>query len=251
MSQDSPDEIARQITASEWSTSADPEAMLEFISGRISDRKVRLFATACCRRVVHVVRDDRIRGIVDVSGKFADCDATAVDLACECFEAERAQEWDNTLQGDAEKAAVWALRALDSELDVASVVLRSYEAHGVIAAEGLDAESSRRSVPPCYTFGYVVSELAKLDEQRAQANLLRDIVGDPASSFDFDSRWRTHDVIGLAHAIYGDCKFELLPILADALMDAGCDDERVLSHCRSITRHVRGCWVVDLVLGKT
>lgn len=64
------------------------------------------------------------------------------------------------------------------------------------------------------------------------------------------SRWRTADVLGLARAISEGRAFDRLPILADAPMDAGCDDDAILAHCRSQGPHVRGCWVVDLVLGK-
>jgi len=66
----------------------------------------------------------------------------------------------------------------------------------------------------------------------------------------FDPRWRTSDVVDVARGIYEDKAFERMPILADALMDAGCEDEQIIGHCRGEGPHVRGCWVVDLVLGK-
>jgi len=62
--------------------------------------------------------------------------------------------------------------------------------------------------------------------------------------------WRTGDVLGVARGIYEDRAFGRMPLLADALMDAGCDQDDILTHCRSEGSHVRGCWVVDLVLGK-
>ena len=80
--------------------------------------------------------------------------------------------------------------------------------------------------------------------------LLRDIFGNYVRKVSFDARWQTTDVLSLARAIYEDRAIDRMPILADALMDAGCDNEGILSHCRSEGRHVRGCWVVDLVLGK-
>jgi hypothetical protein len=76
------------------------------------------------------------------------------------------------------------------------------------------------------------------------------LFGNPFRPLAFDSRWRTADVLGLARGIYEDRAFERLSLLADALMDAGCDSEDTLSHCRGPGPHVRGCWVVDLVLGK-
>lgn len=66
-----------------------------------------------------------------------------------------------------------------------------------------------------------------------------------------DPAWRTSDVLTLAKGIYDDRAFDRLPILADALQDAGCTNDDVLSHCRNDTTHARGCWVVDLVLGKS
>jgi hypothetical protein len=65
-----------------------------------------------------------------------------------------------------------------------------------------------------------------------------------------DPRWQTSTVIDLARIIYDERAFDRMPILADALMDAGCDSEDILNHCRSDGPHVRGCWVVDLILGK-
>jgi hypothetical protein len=79
---------------------------------------------------------------------------------------------------------------------------------------------------------------------------LRDIFGNPFRPVAFDPRWRTSDVVGVARAIYDDKAFERMPILGDALMDAGCEDEQVISHCRGDGPHVRGCWVVDLILEK-
>jgi hypothetical protein len=64
-----------------------------------------------------------------------------------------------------------------------------------------------------------------------------------------DPSWLTGDVLALARGIRSESAFERLPILADALMEAGCEDDDILGHCRK-GLHVRGCWVIDLVLGK-
>jgi hypothetical protein len=80
---------------------------------------------------------------------------------------------------------------------------------------------------------------------------VRDIVGDPFRPAALNPTWLTADVRGLAAAAYEDRAFDRLPILADALADAGCDDEALLGHCRLSGPHVRGCWAVDLVLGRT
>jgi len=81
--------------------------------------------------------------------------------------------------------------------------------------------------------------------------LLRDIFGNPFHPVEFDLQWRTDTALSLAKQMYESRDFSAMPILADALQDAGCDNEEVLNHCRDTKQvHVRGCWVVDLVLGK-
>jgi hypothetical protein len=96
--------------------------------------------------------------------------------------------------------------------------------------------------------------LPALDEEVFRAlfapALLRCVAGDPFRPVACDPGWRTADVVSLARGIYDERAFDRLPILADALQDAGCDNADVLGHCRGPGPHVRGCWVVDLVLGK-
>jgi hypothetical protein len=93
---------------------------------------------------------------------------------------------------------------------------------------------------------------ATYTEEREQARLARDIFGNPFHPVAFDPRWRSESAVSLARTAYDTRNFTLLPILADALEEAGCDHPDVLSHCRDPNGvHVRGCWVVDGVLGKT
>ena len=84
-----------------------------------------------------------------------------------------------------------------------------------------------------------------------QCELLRDIFGNPFRPVAVDPEWLTSTVVALARGVYDDRAFDRLPILADALQDAGCEDADILAHCRGDGPHVRGCWVVDLMLGKT
>ena len=72
----------------------------------------------------------------------------------------------------------------------------------------------------------------------------------PVRRVDIDPRWRTADVLGIARGIYEDRAFSRMPVLGDALMDAGCDDPVVLGHCRGGGVHARGCWLVDLLTGR-
>ena len=87
-------------------------------------------------------------------------------------------------------------------------------------------------------------------EHEAQVALIRDIFGNPFRPISLAPAWFTSDVMALARGIYDKRAFDQVPILADALHGAGCDNDDVLNHCRGDGLHVRGCWVVDLVLGK-
>ena|SRR5579872_4375098 len=80
------------------------------------------------------------------------------------------------------------------------------------------------------------------------ASLLRDIF--PFGPVTLLPEWRTSTVLALATGIYNERAFDRMPILADALMDSGCDNEEILNHCRGPGPHCRGCWVCDLCLGK-
>ena len=90
-------------------------------------------------------------------------------------------------------------------------------------------------------------------ERVAQSLLLRDILGNPFRPVIIDSTWLSWNgrtVPKIAQAVYDERAFDHLPILADALDEAGCDNDEILNHCRQPGVHVRGCWVVDLLLGK-
>jgi hypothetical protein len=87
-------------------------------------------------------------------------------------------------------------------------------------------------------------------EKQAQVRLLHDIIGNPFRPLTFTPAWRTAGAVALAQTMYDDRRFDDMPLLADALEEAGCTEEAILKHCREPGEHVRGCWVVDLILDK-
>jgi hypothetical protein len=91
---------------------------------------------------------------------------------------------------------------------------------------------------------------ARRAEAAVQAQLLRCIAGNPFCPVEVCRGWVSPDGLALAQAVYDDRAFEQLPILGDALEDAGCTEAAILDHCRDTGPHARGCWVVDAVLGK-
>jgi hypothetical protein len=215
----------RVTTAEEWLASNNPWHLLSSIPNRLTDRKLRLFACACCRRVWHLLPDPANRDLVaTVEDRPDGTRDDPVLWAALVASSWREREW-------IEDHAYWAVKYLG----------RSY-----YKVRPLDS-----AVTVAVRLGQRVREAGDaMAEWAAQAGLVRDIFGNPFSPVAFDPRWRSADVVGVARGIYEERAFDRLPLLADALMDAGCADEQVIGHCRSEGPHVRGCWMVDLVLGK-
>jgi hypothetical protein len=111
---------------------------------------------------------------------------------------------------------------------------------------------NEESIRWCYRMLYISARVG--DEAlptEATTALLRELLGNPFRAVAVDSRWQSEAVVALATGIYTERAFDRMPILADALEDAGCDNADILAHCRGDGPHVRGCWVVDLILGKS
>jgi hypothetical protein len=142
--------------------------------------------------------------------------------------------------------------AADGRLDPAAVQLLPWGRTNRTPWSFFLGEAARVADGVCY---YIPDEFrlrrGKEDERFAQADLLRDIFGDPFKPAAFDASWRSGTAVSLATRMYETRDFSLMPVLGDALQDAGCHDEEVLDHCRGPNVHVRGCWVIDLVLGRS
>ena len=117
---------------------------------------------------------------------------------------------------------------------------------GILASEALHSADPSRAFPQWPDEKFPIGAA----EGVAMARLLRDIFGKSFRPATFSPEWRTSAAVALARGMYESRDFSAMPILADALQDAGCDSADVLDHCRGPGPHVRGCWVVDLVLGK-
>jgi hypothetical protein len=104
----------------------------------------------------------------------------------------------------------------------------------------------------CWSDGEELNLLPESHAERVtQAKKIRDIFGNPFRLVSFSPSWQTSTAIALANSMYESRDFTAMPVLADALEEAVCDSADVLAHCRGPGPHVRGCWVVDLVLGKS
>jgi hypothetical protein len=209
------------MTEAEWRAATDPTLMLEFLKTKVSDRKLRLFAVACCRRIWAVLKNERSRRAVEVAERFADRLTEAGELHSAFTQASVNAIWNQTGGLHAASKA-----RLTSEYHYSNGYAASVARHAVLASHDVPAE-------------WV-----------AQCGIIRDIFGNPFRPVLIDISWESSTVLALAQQMYDSRDFTEMPILADALQDTGCDNEDILNHCRGENVHVRGCFVIDLVLGK-
>ena len=239
------------MSPDQWDAASLRE-MLKVAAGRVSDRKLDLFNGWCCHALRPYLTDPRSRA----AARYAE---QHIDEGC-----PDTPEREAIVEG-AKKAVEELIKWADSApTGLERRRRRVYALTAQIAQQALGHDQPNRGVwanalLTAHAFGCANHERAAClpggeelrDEHlRLQAAVFRDIVGNPLRPVAFDPRWRTEDTLGLARGIYEDRAFTRLPLLADALMDAGCDDDRLLAHCRSQGPHARGCWAVDLVLRK-
>jgi hypothetical protein len=202
---------------------------------RSNHRKLRLWACACCRRLDDLLSDPRSQNAVRVAERKADGVA------------------DKSEAQAAKRAAMRVPRVKDGEITgVDSFSAAEWAASAAALTPNADPSSFSQTAAIRAAIARVRAGRAKRQaEDKSQFVLLRDVFGNPFRPVAFDAAWRTPTAVALARGMYESRDFGAMPILADALQDAGCDSDDVLNHCRDAhATHVRGCWVVDLVLGK-
>ncbi len=238
------------MTEAEWLRSDMPILSLEADRGWPSPRKQRLFAVACCRRVEHLLPVGRWQDCLVVAERYADRRAKRDELAAVCPHPPTGPTGRTTyahLRGRFVESAVrWACHT----------TLRRYAGQVATCAASAAAYSAlppnERYVPPAESRHQRLWLDTEKAEVSAQIALVDEVCGNPFRPRPVvaDRSWLTADVLALARGMYASGDFSAVPILADALQDAGCDSAEVLDHCRRPGEHVRGCWAVDLVLGK-
>jgi hypothetical protein len=220
------------VTDAQWLGCADPRPMFQYLRGHASDRKLRLFAVACCRRLGPLLQDPRITTALDVAERHADGTATQAGLEAALRDATQAQ------RAQRRKALLFAYAA----------VMDACGPGGLGAAEKA-AWAEAAATDSRVTYGDYVRR-TRPDLYAALAALLREVMGNPFHPVSVDLSWLTPAVVRRAQRIYDGRAFGRLAALAGALEEAGCTDADILTHCRSAGPHVRGCWALDLMLGK-
>lgn len=216
------------MTEGEWLKATSPDPML-LHPVCADERKRRLFACACARRVLYLLDDARFAAALD------ECEG----------------------RPDVPRGGIRALHA-QSAREAASSLTAPHEHHAAAAVySACDhwpddyIQAAEQSQLAAIAATSRASYLARLVEECCQAAMVRDIFGNPFRPLTFSPSWRTDNTVALTRAMYDANEFSGMPILADALQDAGCDSDDILNHCRNLNQlHVRGCWVTDLVLGK-
>jgi hypothetical protein len=224
------------VTEAEWLACSSPERMLRSIWETASDRKQRLFAVACARRLNHLAPVESSQRL-EVAERFADGAGSVEELEA---------SWNVGMNTRVLGAAPAPWEAEDYTAAAAGdACLREASSAALWAMN----DGQFASDPNAKTD--LSGELPEGTEHHPQVRLLRDIFGNPFRPVTFDPAWRTSTATALAQQMYEARDFSAMPILADALQDAGCESEDILAHCRDPDPHVRGCWVVDLLLGKS
>ncbi len=247
------------MTEAEWLKETDPTPMLEFLRGKASDRKLRLFAVACCRRHWHLLNRDVLRPGLKVIERYANNKANDRELEATHLTALRYGRRAETLSFERQKEV--GRPSLEADLlarDSHLAYLISFAAQRAEYLDGVLRCTTVCKAREVMGYGYFTDQKSR-DEWRdlyeadgaVLARLLREIIANPFRPITVARSWLTSTVISLARLLYKSRDFSPMPILADALQDAGCDNEDILNHCRQPGEHVRGCWVVDLVLGKS
>jgi hypothetical protein len=185
-------------------------------------RKFRLCSCYLLHRLESAYPDDRFARALDIAERHFEGQATAVELRAAVADAQRGYEVHRGDLENADERAAQSLGLLTDDHPRASVGAAVNAAYGYFSEIG----------------------------NHAGVALLREMFGNPFRPVAFSASWRTDTALSLARQMYESRDFGAMPILADALQDAGCENEEILAHCRSEGPHFRGCWVVDLVLGK-
>jgi hypothetical protein len=243
------------MTEHEWLTGTVGWDMADFHGKRFTERKARLVALACCLRNTRFFdRDVFKEAVAALEAHYADPRAPDTPFDSPALRELHARVHEAVTGRYGGRASLgWGVNAATEPITIAKKLGESisFLVYSCLkdTARGLEREGIT-------------------DEAASQAVIVRDVIGNPFQPIAlkkttrqldgkrvrarvFAPAWRTDTVVSLAEQMYAANEFSATPILADALQDAGCNYEDVLSHCRDTSLvHVRGCWVVDLVLGK-
>jgi len=222
------------MSEDDWLRSADPGAMLSFIGFAAEERKLRLFASACCRRVTKYVSDDKVRAAIEASERYADGLISR-------------QELESLSQGASSTCPFASMPCLDAARQASQAAVK---AASIAAWEPIIYSDPRGEHPDTFERAAAVACEARAAESGSQAEILRDIFGNPFEPAAIRSEWLTHELVETGRRIYEERAFDQISDLASALERAGCRDRTIVAHFHGQSVHVLGCWLLDSILGR-
>jgi hypothetical protein len=244
------------MTEQEWLAHDDPAPMLEFVAGRASERSLRLFLGTCCARAWEAAArrgSETWAGLRHGSLRMIRNALTLVERFADGLRGREALQSARHLTEEAEDIPASIDYGAESGVDgvadaVPAAATRRLTPESAVAAwrQALAALQYHSRTVPAGASPELPAEL-----HRDMASWLRDVVGNPFRPVEVDPAWLSRGdgtVVRVAESIYAYGSFSELPILADALEDAGCADAAILGHCRGPGPHTRGCWVLDLFI---
>jgi hypothetical protein len=241
------------MTEAEWLRAEATRALIDFL-GPDQKRRLRLFALSCCRRNSRFITDARSIAAVDFADRYAESGVrgrkgrASIAKAAEAVYTELDAERDRSTEGTVRFAEI--LVRIGGSLASAALLHADEHTTAKDVPEFLASSAAFEwALRNCGNQPAWKPE-AMQPEMCQEVAILREIFGNPFRPVAFSPDWRTDTALALARQMYDSRDFSAMPILADALQDAGCDSDNILDHCRGPGPHVRGCWVVDLVLGK-
>jgi hypothetical protein len=249
----------------DWAGSISPEQMLAHLGGRASERKKRLFACACVRRIWPLLGDERLHAAVELAERYADGQADVRQLQrtlllVSLLREERAAEEKRQATWTALSARA-AAQAVEAILPVKGPILETprdvRDPPDVVSATRTARTAARadRALREGRLGAAAMSSPAEPPfplEALDAVDLLREVFGNPFRTITINPAWLASEegtVAKRARAVYDQYRFDDLPLVADALERVGCTDADILAHCRAQRGHVRGCWVIDALLG--
>jgi hypothetical protein len=246
------------VTEPEWLASDDLRLMLPFVATKWSERKGRLYMAAGLRAIWPLLYSEYSRKVIVFLEKEADCPVTEEAVHRMEYLAEIPTFGYEIEEGIPQGAKKWLIKqGAFTEADLASVSKTSRcpifhrlvnAAHIAYHAHNFCAALLHEPPGPNTFSGHLLDHLTR-EQEWPGPWLVHEVVGNPFRPVTVDPSWLTSAIINMAQTIYDENQFEDLPILADALEDAGCTDLDVLNHLRGPGPHVRGCFAVDLCLG--
>jgi hypothetical protein len=235
------------MTEEDWLSATDPTPMLEFLRGKASDRKLRIIGCNCAWHILPILQVGRLSALLTASERAADGeDMTSVIGA---ILTEFNNDREHTGQKYTHLVGCPGIAFAAGHPPQNNLFRQAFDWLAITAAwwavpdATVVPESWGTPLDPAW-------QQAWASERAWQASTFREVIGNPFHPIPLNPTWQTSTVLALAQGIYQDRAFDRLPILADALQDASCDNPDLLNHLRSEGPHTRGCWAIDLLTNR-